>query len=90
MGGINKNFRWIHQFKFIALFQYARKDLLKQIRIFETAGIVFSKCREVRNFIHHFQTKKPTVCYIYLDFFHGLLSFFIRFFRQHKNTAFLI
>lgn len=76
MGGIHEDLCRINQFKFIIFGQYMGKYLLKQIRIFETSGIVFPKSRKMRNLIRHIQTKKPAVCYIYLDFFYCLAHTF--------------
>ena len=54
------------------MFKDMRKDLFKQIRILKTAGIVFPKSRNVRNRIQHIQTEKPTISYVYFDFFYCL------------------
>ncbi len=58
MGCIDKHLRMINKSVFIAFFEYAGKYLFKKIRIFESAGIVFSECREMWNWIIHIKAKE--------------------------------
>ena len=73
---INKNLICIYKFVFHAVFQNLWKDLLKKICIFETAGVIFSKCRKMRNRIQHIQSKKPAVSNVYFNLFYGLTHTF--------------
>ena len=50
--------------------------MLKKICILKTAGIILPKCSEVRNLIKHIQSKEPSICNIYFDFFDGLTHTF--------------
>ena len=72
MSCINKYLFRIYKFVLHAFFKNPRKDLLKKIGIFKTTRIVFTKCREMRNGIHHIQSKKPAVSNIYFNLFHCL------------------
>lgn len=49
-----------------------RKNLLKKVSIFETAGIVFPKGGKVWNLVHHIQAKETPVGDIYFDFLYHL------------------
>ena len=61
MGCIDKHLRRINKSVFIAFFEYARKYLFKEIRIFESAGIVFPKCREIDHAVEK-KKKKEEQC----------------------------
>ena len=55
MGGVYKDLAGIHQDSIHTLPQDMGKDLLEEVRILETAGVVLSKSRKMRDWIHHVQ-----------------------------------
>ena len=72
VSGIYKDMAGIYQALIHTLPQDMCEDLLKEVRILETADVVLSKCREVRDGVHHVQAQEPAVSDIDLDLTDGL------------------
>lgn len=72
MGSVYKNLAGIYQARIHTLPQNMGKDLPKEIRALETAGVVLSKGRKVWDWIHHIQSQEPTVGDIGLNLTDGL------------------
>ena len=69
MSGIDKDFRGIYQFVFVAFREDMLKDLFKQVGVLKAAGVVFSEGGKMRDRLQHVQAKKPAVGDIDLDLF---------------------
>ena len=72
MGSVHKDLAGIYQASTHTLPQDMGKDLSEEVRILETAGVVLSKGRKMRDWVHHVQTKGPAVSNIDLDLADGL------------------